>query len=111
AFTVPENLDLARAFEAPMILNSPLIENSFRKAAYKKGKHILVYEAGESLRFSEFAIQEGIDGTLRLMKYLNMIDVAPEPKEETKIYLKSDWLRAKYAGLFSSTVKLGEEIK
>lgn len=111
AFTVPENLDLARAFEPPMILNSPLIENSFRKAAYKKGKHILVYEAGESLRFSEFAIQEGIDGTLRLMKYLNMINEAPEPNEETIIYLKSDWLRAKYAGLFSSNVEIGDEIK
>lgn len=111
AFTVPENVDLARAFQPPIILNSPLIESSFRKAAYRRGKHILVFEAGESLRFSELAIQEGINGTLRLMKYLRMIEEAPEPNEETKIYLKSDWLRAKYAGLFSTNLILGQEIK
>ncbi len=110
AFTVPENIVLARGFAPPMILNSPLIENSFRKAAYRKDKHILVYEAGESLRFSDIAIQEGINGTLRLMKYLNMIEEAPLPNEETVIYLKSDWLRAKYAGMFSSYVELGQEI-
>lgn len=111
AFTVPENVDLARAIAPPVILNSSLIEHSFRKAAYKKGKHILVFEGGESLRFSEHAIQEGINGTLRLMKYLRMIGDAPEPNEETRIYLKSDWIRAKYAGLFSSKLELGQEIK
>ncbi len=110
-FSVPENKILAKAFGAPMILNSPLIENSFRKAAHKKGKHILVYEGGESLRFSEHAIQEGIDGTLRLMKHLNMIDEAPEQNEPSEIYLKSDWLRAKYAGLFVSIAELGQDIK
>ena len=111
AFSVPGNKELAKAFGAPLILNSPLIENSFRKAANRKGKHILVYEGGESLRFSEHSIQEGIDGTLRLMKHLEMIDEAPEQLEPSCTYLKSDWLRAKYAGLFNSIAKLGQEIE
>ena len=109
-FKVPENLELAKAFAPPMILNSSLIDKSFRKAAHKKKKHILVYEAGESLRFSEHAISEGISGTLRMMKHLKMIDYAPELTEPTVIYHKSTWIRAKFAGMFSAEIELGEEI-
>lgn len=108
-FSIEKNVELAKAFGAPVIMQSKLIDKSFRKAAYRKGKHILVFETGESLRFDEFGIQEGINGTLRLMKYLGMIDEAPKPVSST-ILNKSVWIRAKYAGLFHSKVKLGDEI-
>ena len=39
-----------------------------------------------------------------------MIDEAPEPNESTLIYHKSTWVRAKYAGMFSSEIELGDEI-
>ncbi|WP_234572188.1 succinylglutamate desuccinylase/aspartoacylase family protein [Rhodohalobacter sp. 614A] len=107
---IEKNLELAKAFAPPIILHSPLIDKSFRKAAYKKRKHILVYETGESMRFDENGIQEGINGTLRLLKHLGMIDEAPEP-HHPEIYEKSDWARASFAGLYHAKVKLGDYVE
>lgn len=107
---IEQNLELARAFASPVILHSNLIDKSFRKAAYKKGKHILVYETGESLRFDSNGIQEGINGTLRLLKHLEMIKEAPEP-HSSEIYERSDWIRASFAGLFQPKIKLGDWVE
>lgn len=108
---VDKNRELAEAFAPPFVINSSLIEKSFRKAAYKKGKHILVYETGESTRFDETGIQEGIDGTMRLMKYLEMKNEAPEASHDTEFYRKTSWVRAKNAGLFQPEIKLGDNVK
>lgn len=106
---IDKNKELAEAFAPPIIVNSSLIDKSFRKAVHRKGKHILVYETGESTRFDNSGIQEGIDGTMRLMHYLGMKNEAPEPND-TEIYSKSSWVRARYAGLFQSKVGLGEKV-
>jgi uncharacterized protein len=103
-----KNLALATAFNAPFTIDAPFRPNSLRKEASKKGKNIIVYEAGESLRFDQQAIEEGIDGTLRLMKYLNMIDRAPEAKEPNRVIWSSSWIRAKHAGLFQASVVPGQ---
>lgn len=105
-----KNLELANAFSAPFTIDSPFRPNSLRKEASKKGKNIIVYEGGESLRFDQQAIEQGIEGTLRLMKHLNMIDAAPEPKEANKTIWHSSWIRAKSAGLFQPTVESGRLI-
>lgn len=107
---IEKNLELARAFAPPVIIHSALIDKSFRKAAYRKQKHILVYETGESMRFDQNGIQEGINGTLRLLKHLGMISEAPDPNQ-SEIYKKLDWVRASYAGLYHTSVKLGETIE
>ncbi len=108
-FDVPENIELAKVFSPPVILHSKLIEKSFRKAAHKKGKQILVFETGESLRIDNSGIEEAINGTQRLMKHLGMIRNAPEP-QKTEIFEKSSWVRAKIAGLFHPKVDLGDSI-
>jgi predicted deacylase len=110
SFEVDDNIELAKAFSPPVILHSPLIQKTFRRAAFKKGKHILVFETGESLRFDQKGIQEGINGTLRLMKHLCMIEEAPEPNV-SEIYQKSGWVRARYAGLFHPKINLGDHVK
>lgn len=101
------NMKLARAFAPPFILDSKLIDSSFRKAAHRRKKHIIVYEAGESLRFNDFAIQEGIDGTLRLMKSFGMKSEAPEP-HDSKVFNNSYWVRAKVSGLFRTVLETGQ---
>ena len=110
SFENEKNMELARAFSPPVILHSPLIQKTFRKAAFNKGKHILVFETGESLRLDQNGIREGIEGTLRLMKYLGMLQDAP-PSNSSEIYSKSGWIRARYAGLFHPKVNLGDHIK
>src|SRR5690606_34908205 len=103
-----KNMELANAFKAPFTLDAPFRPNSLRKEASKKGKNIIVYEGGESLRFDQQAIEEGIAGTLRLMHHLKMIDWSPEPKEENRIIWSSSWVRAKHAGLFHANVSSGQ---
>ncbi len=105
-----ENAELAAAFHAPFTIDSPFRPHSLRQTAAKKGKNIIVYEGGESVRFDQHAIEEGVNGTLRLMKYLNMIDEAPAPTEENRIVWNSTWVRARTAGLFQSAIKSGELI-
>lgn len=109
-FNSSKNIEIAKAFAPPVILHSKLIDKSFRRAAHNKNKHILVYESGESLRLDEFGIREAIDGTKRVMKYLDMIDEAPKPGV-TEIFKRSSWIRATHAGIFNSSVHLGEDVK
>lgn len=103
-----KNVALANAFHAPFTIDAPFRPHSIRQTAAKHGKNIIVYEGGESLRFDQQAIEEGVNGALRLMKHLNMIDWAPEPKEENKIIWNSSWARAHHAGLFQSIIRCGD---
>jgi len=103
-----KNVELANAFSAPFTIDASFRPNSLRREASRKGKKIIVYEGGESLRFDPQAIEEGVAGTLRLMKHLNMIDTAPEPKEENRVIWSTSWIRAKHAGLFQPNIRCGQ---
>jgi predicted deacylase len=92
------NLELANAFCAPFTIDAPFRPNSLRREASRKGKKIIVFEGGESLRFDPQAIEEGVAGTLRLMKHLGMIDSAPEPKAENRVIWNTSCIRASHAG-------------
>lgn len=105
------NLDLAKAFAPPVILHSGLIDKSFRKAAHRQNKQIIVYETGESMRFDEYGIQTAIDGTYRLLCHLGMRKDNPKPAYKTTIFKKSSWVRSKVAGIFNPKVKLGDYVK
>lgn len=105
------NDELAKAFGAPFILNSPYRQGSLRKEAAKLGKSIMVYETGESLRFDEKGISMGIEGSCRVLHHLGMMANATPPHEESVVCMKDIWLRAKNAGLWRSYVRLGEYIK
>lgn len=103
-------LELAKAFGSQFIINSSYIDRSFRKEAYKEQKTILVYEGGESMRLDDFAVEEAISGTSRLLKHLGMIDEAT-PGKASLIVKESSWLRAKISGIFIPTIKLGDAVK
>ncbi|HBZ40162.1 MAG TPA: succinylglutamate desuccinylase [Balneola sp.] len=103
-------LELAKAFQPPIIINSRPIPKSFRSASYREGKNILVYETGESLRFDEFGISEAVNGTLRVMNFLDMKKTKCR-SQETQIYNNSSWIRSSYAGLFSPAIRLGDSFK
>jgi len=105
-FDHPENLELSKHFGAPFTVNAPFRDKSFRKEAARKGKNILVFEAGESLRFNKLAIQEGLNGVLRLLNALGMCN-QPVPASESIVLQRTSWLRAKRAGLFRTQKKYG----
>lgn len=109
-FDEPKSVELAKTFGAPFILNSPYRDKSLRKESAKKGKQILVYEAGESNRFNTIGITEGINGCLRLMKSLKMLDVTT-PKSQSITLNGSKWMRARISGLFRTTKKFGTHVE
>ncbi|MCL6261311.1 succinylglutamate desuccinylase/aspartoacylase family protein [Aquiflexum sp. TKW24L] len=105
-----KGVELATAFGTHYILNSPHIDKSFRKEAYKRRKHILVYEGGESMRLDEYAVDEALLGTQRMLIHLGMMKGSIPPKP-TILISESSWVRAKVSGIFTSTVKLGEAVR
>jgi uncharacterized protein len=106
----PNNARIAAAFAPPFVINSPFREKSLRREADKLGKSILVYEGGESLRLRKNAIDEGVNGALRVMQHLGMRTEAPQPQKQSIILSSTKWVRATSAGMYHSLVRQGEEV-
>ena len=98
-------------FQPPFKVHSRYIERTFRWAASEEEKEILLFEGGESMRFNQFAIQEGIDGTLRVMKQLGMRDEAPQQPLKTIEITDRHWIRCKDAGLWKHKVFEGDFVE
>lgn len=104
-------LEYAKVFHPPFILNSPYRDKSFRREAAKNNKPILVYEAGESLRFTKLAVEQGVQGTLRLLNHLGVCSIPVAKVDHTIILSSTSWIRARKAGLFRTTKKYGSYIE
>lgn len=109
-FENEKSFELAKSFGAPFILNSSYRDKSLRQEAARKGKAILVYEAGESNRFNTIGINEGINGCLRLLKNLKMLDVST-PRPQSITLNGSKWIRARISGMFRTTKKFGTYVE
>ncbi len=102
---------LAKVFASPYLIKNKAINKSFRKTAKEAGKPILVYEGGESLRYDQHSIDEGLDGLKRLMAHLGMIDEVNIPKHDYTLFTDTTWIRSPRSGLFLWYRKSGEEVK
>jgi len=104
------NRSLAEGFNAPFTIDASLIPKSLRHAAEAKSKKILVYEGGESLRFDEYAISEGLAGTHKLLHHLGMVERGPRINKRNVIITGKKWIRAKSSGLFHPSVQCGDQV-
>ena len=107
-----ETLRLAKAFEAPVILHSEVRDGSLRAEAQEQGVPILLYEAGEALRFDETSIKIGVKGIVNVLRMLEML-----PKSQKKryrnplIFTCSSWLRAPESGMLRTLKAQGDAVK
>lgn len=102
---------LARAFGAPVILKSDLRQGSLREAAASRGMPVLLYEAGEALRFNETAIRAGVRGVLGVMHAIGMLPGrAPRVKADPIVCRSSSWVRAPASGVFRAVTGLGAAV-
>ncbi|WP_044407312.1 succinylglutamate desuccinylase/aspartoacylase family protein [Thiomicrospira microaerophila] len=107
-----ETLKLAKAFGTPVVLNSNLRDGSLREAASKKGIPVLLYEAGEALRFDELSIRGGVNGILRVMRQLEMLPASRKKNQFDPIVARSSaWVRAPQDGIFRAKVKQGDRVQ
>jgi len=106
---------MAEAFQAPLILNANLRDGSLRAAAVKKKIPILLYEAGEALRFDEMSIRAGVRGIINVMRYLKMLPKTRAnqrgSKSKSAKARSSYWVRAPHSGILRSLVSDGERVK
>ncbi|MBE0363352.1 hypothetical protein PULV_a3547 [Pseudoalteromonas ulvae UL12] len=107
-----ETLAMAEAFGVPVLLNSNLRDGSLRQAAADSGVKILLYEAGEALRFDELCIRAGLRGVLDVMRHLGMLrKVNRKHTVAPFVASTSSWLRATESGIVHLLKNLGDHVQ
>lgn len=120
-----ETLRMARAFGAPIVINSNERDGSLRQAATQRGMPTLLYEAGPPLRHDVVSVRTGVEGVQRVMAALGMWGVSEErPGEgvanvgpgvlEERRPLESyetTWVRAPRSGYLILDVDLGHRVE
>lgn len=99
--TDERSAELARVFGAPLILSRGTIPKSLRKIALKANKPFLVFEGGESLRLDGHSIGMASQGIQRVLHHLGMLASAPRIEKPSIHIMKTSWIRASNAGLFT----------
>ena len=105
--------ELAMAFGAPIIIESPLRPGSMRALAADRETPMLLMEAGEALRLDRFAIDVGVAGVLRVLAHIGMI-AADDGLDEVEIPLRSSrssWVRAPRGGVSRRARKSGDIVR
>ncbi|MBT8041162.1 MAG: succinylglutamate desuccinylase/aspartoacylase family protein [Gammaproteobacteria bacterium] len=108
----PTTLELARVFGTPVIINSNIRDGSLRACANDLGMPMLIYEAGEALRFDEVSIRAGIRGVFNVMRHIGMLPRRKQhPTIEPMLARSTSWVRAPASGIVSRKAKLGSTVK
>jgi predicted deacylase len=109
----PETARIASAFHVPVLLNSDLRDGSLRQIAAEHGIPILLYEAGEALRFNESAIRAGVKGIVAVMRAIGMLPASSRarPPSEPLVATASSWVRAGRSGILRITCPLGARVR
>lgn len=106
-------MELAEAFNAPVISNFTPEKGMLSTYAKEKNIPFLMYEAGEAMRFDEHAIKVGMKGIINVMRKLDML---PERFKKEFVFTsfhtkKNVWIRASTSGISHTTHKLGQHVK
>jgi predicted deacylase len=79
----------------------------------KMKKKILLFEGGMANSIEEMIVEEGLNGTKRLISHLGMrnykIDISKD--REPVVLTESRWLRAPNSGMFQSLVQNGASVE
>lgn len=110
--TDEETLEIAKSFGAPVILNSDIIDGSLRDAAVGCETKVLLYEAGEALRFDDFSIRAGIQGIVNVLRHLKMMPKGRVKKKAISQFIanNSSWVRASSSGIVTHHYNLGDQV-
>jgi predicted deacylase len=109
----PETARIAHAFHVPVLLNANVRDGSLRQVAAERGIPILLYEAGEALRFDEHAIRAGVKGIVAVMRELGMLPASSRTRKRTEplIARATTWVRAGHSGILRVTAPLGARVR
>ncbi len=106
-------VELAMAFGAPVIIESPLRDGSLRDQAQKHGVDMLLMEAGEALRFDKLSVETGVEGVTRVLAHLGMIE-ADDGLTNVGIPARANrsvWVRAPRGGVAHAVRESGDPVR
>ena len=108
-----ETLAMARAFGVPVLLNSTLRDGSLRECADQLGVKMILYEAGQALRFDELSIRAGVNGILQVMRHLGMLGTTRARRSALApvVARSSGWVRATESGFVVHRKELGDRVE
>ncbi len=104
---------MAKAFGAPVVLHSELRDGSLRASAQEAGVPILLYEAGEALRFDETSIRIGVQGIVNVLRENGMLPkVLRKTQKKTPLITRSSkWIRSSESGMLRTIKALGDTVE
>lgn len=109
-------LELAEVFGVPVLLNANIRDGSLRQSAVESGTKILLYEAGQALRFDELSIRAGLKGIQNVLAHLGLTKPVSK-KNKRNVAVKpfiantSSWTRANASGIVNDLKNLGDQVQ
>ncbi|MBN9288499.1 MAG: succinylglutamate desuccinylase/aspartoacylase family protein [Gammaproteobacteria bacterium] len=102
---------LAKAFQIPVVTNVSLDGNKLRQTMEDLDIPLIVYQAGEAMRFDENAINIGVEGTKNIMRAIDMLPKEAPIESITPVFSQDeDWIIAHKGGILHVNVVLGQTI-
>lgn len=109
----PKTLEMAEAFGVPVLLNADIRDGSLRQAAADEGAKVLLYEAGQALRYDEFSIRAGVKGIIKVMRNIGMLNGVKSRGHTIRPFVarQSGWVRANESGFVMHKAQLGDHVE
>ncbi|MCH9630409.1 MAG: N-alpha-acetyl-L-2,4-diaminobutyric acid deacetylase [Chlamydiia bacterium] len=102
---------LAKSFQSPVVTNVTHKQHKLRQTTEALQIPLLVYQAGEAMRFDENAITLGVNGILNVMRAVDILPKAPVQEIQPIFSQDEDWILSHFGGVFHTDVTLGQTIK
>ena len=105
----PKVRTLARAFGEQVVMNQAGVRGSLRREATEAGVPTILFEAGETGKFSTKVSLAGLRGVLNVLSVMGMWPAYERKKPPFQIIVRgSDWLRAEKGGILDLSVRPGD---
>ena len=102
--------EMASAFGAPVMIQSPVRSGSFRGEFTETGKPQLMFEGGEAGILEPAPVRLAIKGVVSVMRHLGMLPPprAKENRPDPVLCVRTWWQRSPRGGLFLPSADLGK---
>jgi predicted deacylase len=104
--------EMTEAFGVPLAIDAEIRDGSLRDCAGELGIPVVLYEAGEALRFEEVYIRAGVKGIINVMRSIGMLRKSRSTKKAVPPLISEQtyWVRAPESGILRTLVPLGAKV-
>jgi predicted deacylase len=104
---------MTEAFGVPLAIDAKIRDGSLRACSGDAGIPVILYEAGEALRFDEMYIRAGVKGVINVMRSIGMLPKSrsKKPPRPPIVSDQTSWLRAPESGILRTFAPLGGKVE